>query len=213
MQSDSEDPTPSPDQVGDDGADDFLAALDAQEKEEDDEDAPRMNWPAEAPTSPSSSDGEKDGDSSRQSESIMRRMARRFTVGGGTKKKDGEADPNRGSSISRFFGGGAKKSTDGDGDGSEGGDGAQRRGSSLARFLGADDDGRGASLSRLVMSEDKDGKLKAFRNVRKLASLTRKGVTGKSSSEAAQEKARKAAELEASRRFQQVRSSESVDAS
>ena len=96
----------------------------------------------------------------------------------------------------------AKK--DGAGGGGDDG-GGERRGSSLARFLGADDDGRGASLSRLVMSSDKEGNLKAFRNMRKLTSRARKGVTGKSSSEAANEKASKAAELEASRRFQQVR--------
>jgi hypothetical protein len=42
--------------------------------------------------------------------------------------------------------------------------------------------GRSTSLSRLVMSEDKDGNLKAFRNMRKLASRTCKGATGKSSS-------------------------------
>jgi hypothetical protein len=42
---------------------------------------------------------------------------------------------------------------------------------------------RGMSLSRLVMSEDKEGKLKAFRNVRKLASRTRKSVTGQVTAE------------------------------
>ena len=47
---------------------------------------------------------------------------------------------------------------------------------------GAAVDPRGGSIGRLVFSANSDGKLKAFRGVRKLASRTRKAMKGGSGS-------------------------------
>jgi len=133
----------------------------------DDDDAPRMNWPADAASSSSAST-----ELARPQSESMARKALRAVSG----------------SMRRFSFGSASSSN---------GEGADR-GSSLSRMMGgADGDIRSGSLGRIIFSEDSSGKMKAFRNVRKLASSVRKTVTGKSSSEAA-------FELEASRKFQQV---------
>jgi hypothetical protein len=162
-----------------------MAAMATERLRDDDDDQPRMNWPEEAPSAtPAAEPGP------RQSESMarralnavsgtMRRMS--FTAGSGDAGAGGVE--NRGSSLSRFFGGGS---------------GDSARGSSLSRiFVGEQGDLRSGSIGRLVFSESSDGKMKAFRNVRKLASMMRKTMTGQSSSEAAEA-------LAASRRFQQV---------
>lgn len=157
--------------------------LSPSKQERDDEDAPRMVFMADPQPEPAAAP--------RQSESMSRRALnavsgslRRLSFGS-TPASSGE-DASRGSSISRFF------------SGSSGGEG--ERGSSLARiFVGEGGDLRGGSIGRIVFSEDSSGKLKAFRNVRKLASLFRKKVTGLSSSEASEA-------LAAARRIQQVKS-------
>jgi hypothetical protein len=173
-----------------------LPGMSRNSEGDDDERAPRMVWDSEPQT-----EGSAVADAApRQTESMARRAMRKIgkrLTGKPSTRRPSQAQAqdaeNRGSSLSRFFGLGGASSAPG----SEGGAAPERRGSSLARMLGADEKGdlRGSSVGRLVFSESKDGKMKAFRNIRKLTSRARKTITGMSSSEAADA-------LEESRKFQ-----------
>lgn len=156
------------------------AAASAPEDNDEDEDAPRMNWPVEPAGEPERP----------PTESMARRMLKKVGFGKKKQKDETEGDKSRGFSLTRALGLA----------GGEGGqDGDRPRGPSLSRALGLVDkegDLRGGSIGRLIFSEgEKDGKLKAFRGMRKLASRTRKAVTGLSSSEASES-------LAAARNFQ-----------